>query len=332
MFLESRLFRFWLIAAAVVWLILFRLFNDLDFFLGHWFYPATMVLGAFVAGATPEGGGAVAFPVLNIFLNVDRTLARDFALMIQSVGMTSASLFILTNPKTDRSAFRPLLWWLPIAFAGFVVGMHTLQGIEIHIIQALFLSLIASFTVVYLFSTHRGSAGRYAPKNLRDHLFTAFALFLGGMSTSLFGSGVDILTYTLLVTHFTMKEKLSTEMSVIMMAGLSLLAFAYRGLCQGSLTHYQIQTWLCAFPVVLIMAPLGAHVLRKIHTELMLRAIMVLNVAQLVYFNLHNPSRAKLYWSLGFTVLLSSIFFFGMAELARRKTLNLLDPIEAGSP
>lgn len=36
-----------------------------------------MVLGAFVAGLTPEGGGAVAFPVLSVFFNIDRVLARD---------------------------------------------------------------------------------------------------------------------------------------------------------------------------------------------------------------------------------------------------------------
>jgi uncharacterized membrane protein YfcA len=324
MFLESRVFRIWLAVASASWAVLFALYTNFEFLLAHFYYPATMVVGAFVAGSTPQGGGAVAFPVLNIFMDIDRTLARDFGMMIQSIGMTSASIFILTSGRTDRRVFRPLLWWIPIAFAGFVVGMLALQGIEVFIIQALFLSLIASFTVAYLFSRHRGTQGEYVARHFRDRLFTGTMVFAGGMCTSLFGTGVDILLYTVLVTHFTIKEKLATEMSVILMAALSVLGFAYRGLFEGALTEYQVQTWLCAFPVVLVMAPLGAHVLKMIRTEYMLRAVMVLNIAQLIYFNVVEPSLEKFLWSAGCTILLTSVFFFGMAELARRNAVEVL--------
>jgi uncharacterized membrane protein YfcA len=319
MFLESKIFRIWLLIAASTWVVLFSLFNNLDFLIDHWYYPATMVVGAFVAGSTPEGGGAVAFPVLNIFLNIDRVLARDFSLMIQSIGMTSASIFILTNKQTDVRAFKPLLWWVPVAFTGFVIGMHLLQGIQVYIIQALFLALIASFTVTYYFSTHRGTRDQYQPRTWRDVAFTMGILLTGGLFTSLFGTGIDIMIYTLLVTHFTMKEKLSTEMSVMMMAALSILGYAYRGLYEGALTQYQVQTWLCAFPVVMIMAPLGAYVLKRINKEWMLRGVLVLNLAQLAYFNIFKPSLEKTMWSLGFTILLTAIFYFGMAELVKRR-------------
>lgn len=319
MFLESPIFRTWLIIAATTWVVLFSLFNNLDFLLAHWYYPATMVVGAFVAGSTPEGGGAVAFPVLNIFLNIDRVLARDFSLMIQSIGMTSASIFILTNKNTDVRAFKPLLWWIPVAFTGFVLGMNLLQGMQVYIIQALFLALIASFTVTYYFSSHRGTRDHYLPKNWRDAGFTVVILLIGGLFTSLFGTGVDIMIYTLLVTHFAMKEKLSTEMSVMMMAALSILGYAYRGLYEGALTQYQVQTWLCAFPVVMIMAPLGAFVLKRINKEWMLRGVLVLNLAQLAYFNFFKPSLDKTLWSVGFTLLLSAMFYFGMAELVKRR-------------
>jgi uncharacterized membrane protein YfcA len=331
-FLENKLFRVWLLAASVAWLVLFALFTNVRFLLDHWYYPATMVVGAFVAGSTPEGGGAVAFPVLNIFLNIDRILARDFSLMIQSVGMTSASIFILTNKHSNVRVFKPLLWWVPTAFLGFVFGMQVLQGIRVYIIQAIFIALTASFTITYYFSSHRGRHGTYTEKNLKERFFTTAVVFAGGMCTSLFGVGADILLYTVLVTHFTLREKLATEMSVITMALLSILGFAYRGAYEGALTSYQVQTWLCAFPVVMIMAPLGSLVLKKIDTEHMLRGVVALNVAQLAYFNLKNPTLEKLLWSLGFTALLSAIFFFGMAELARRRTANVLaEPCEAPS-
>lgn len=324
MFLESRVFRIWLVVILLAWLVLFLLYNNIEFLLEHWYYPATMVVGAFVAGSTPEGGGAVAFPVLSVFLDIDRALARDFSLMIQSIGMTSATIFILTRRNTDVRVFKPLLWWIPIAFLGFVMGMHTLQGIKVYVIQALFLSLIASFTFVYLFSNHRGIHPSYDAKHLGNRLFTSAIVFVGGLCTSLFGTGVDILLYTVLVTHFTIKEKVATEMSVMMMAALSILGYAYRGLYEGALTQYQVQTWLCAAPVVLIMAPLGAHVLKKINTEYMLRAVVVLNIAQLTYFNLKNPSLLKVYWSVGATLLLASIFFWGMTQLAKRRVEEVL--------
>ncbi len=93
------------------------------------------------------------------------------------------------------------------------------------------------------------------------------------------------------------------------------------------LTQYQVQTWLCAAPVVLVMAPLGAHVLKKINTEYMLRAVVVLNMAQLMYFNLKNQSLVKVYWSAGATLLLASIFFWGMAQIAKRRAGEILaDP------
>ncbi len=104
----SKVFRVWFITALGLWFILFNLLNDLQFLADHWYYPVIMILGAFVAGVTPEGGGAVAFPILNIFLSIDREMARDFSLMIQSIGMTSASLFILTHKDNRLATYKPL--------------------------------------------------------------------------------------------------------------------------------------------------------------------------------------------------------------------------------
>ena len=44
---------------------------------------------------TSEGGGAVAFPVMTLALSIEPTVARDFSMMIQSVGMSAASFTIL---------------------------------------------------------------------------------------------------------------------------------------------------------------------------------------------------------------------------------------------
>jgi uncharacterized membrane protein YfcA len=38
----------------------------------------TMAFGSFIAGATSEGGGAVAFPVMTLLFNIAPSIARDF--------------------------------------------------------------------------------------------------------------------------------------------------------------------------------------------------------------------------------------------------------------
>ncbi len=50
------LFPLWLCVAGVTLLTLFHTYSSLPFLAAHWYYPATMVVGAFVAGATPEAG------------------------------------------------------------------------------------------------------------------------------------------------------------------------------------------------------------------------------------------------------------------------------------
>ena len=314
---ESKVFRLWFVAALALWFVLFHQFNQLSFLLEHWYYPAIMIAGAFVAGVTPEGGGAVAFPVLNIFLNIDRTMARDFSLMIQSIGMTSASIFILSHKANSLKTYKPLLVFIPVAFIGFVLGMQLLQQLPVYIMQALFLSLITSFAVVYSFGKHRGSKASLDLNKPMDFVLLLLMLLAGGMCASLFGTGADIILYTLLVTRFRMQEKVATHMSIMLMASISVLGYAYRHFVDQGLTAYQVQTWLCAYPVVLLMAPLGAYVLHRINKEIMLYAIAVLNVAQLLYFLCYNPSVDKLIWASVFTVVLSTGFYLLIRSLSR---------------
>lgn len=253
-----------------------------------------MILGAFVAGVTPEGRGAVAFPILSVFFNIDRVLARDFSLMIQSIGMTSASIFILTQPGVDRRVFKPLLLMLPFAFAGFVLGMLLLQSIPVFLIQALFLSLITAFAFSYAWRDHRGTKEFFTLESHTDSIFVLSILLAGGACASLFGTGADILLYSLSVTRFRMTEKTATRMCIMLMAGTSIFGFAYRHFVDAELQREQFQTWICAYPVVLFMAPFGAYILSKINVEWMIKGIVILNIGQLLYFNINRPSWGKL--------------------------------------
>ena len=303
----------------LVWGGLFYAFNDVEFLAAHWYYPAIMVVGAFVAGLTPEGGGAVAFPVLSVFFSIDRVLARDFSLMIQSIGMTSASIYILSRQGAVLRAYKPVLWFIPVAFAGFVIGMVTLQTMPVYIIQALFLSLITTFAIAYVFGEHRGDRDELSISGTKDRLMLTGILLLAGMCGSLFGTGTDILIYTLLVTHFRLREKTATHMSIMLMAATSVLGYAYRHFVDNGLSSEQVRTWLCAYPVVLFMAPFGTYILQRIHVDWMLKGIVFLNIGQLLYFNLNKPSIEKTIASVIFSTLLMLVFRLTLARLARKK-------------
>jgi uncharacterized protein len=315
---KSKIFTSWYFTALITWLVLFVVFDSVEFFFGHWYYAAMMVGGAFVAGFTPEGGGAVAFPVLSVFLKVDRVLARDFAMMIQSIGMTSASIFILTQAQTRVKDYRPLLGFVPLAAIGTALGFVFLQKIPVYIIQAMFLSLSATFVITYYLSDHRGTKETVDINSNLDLFYLGLVLIVGGMISSLFGTGADVVLYLLLITHFNMTAKKATRISIVLQASISIFGYSYRAFVDHGLSNYQIKTWLCAFPVVLFMAPFGVYVLSRLHVNWMLRAIIVLNVFQLLYFNLRDPSAPKAIASALFCCILAIIFYFMLRHMAEQ--------------
>lgn len=316
---RSKVFTSWFVGALIVWACLFYNITDLEFLASHLHYPLIMVVGAFVAGLTPEGGGAVAFPVLSVFFNIDRVIARDFSLMIQSIGMTSASIFILSHRNSVLRAYKPMLYCIPVAFVGFVMGMLTLQTMPVYIIQALFLSLITTFAIAYINSSHRGVKTLLEYRGGWDAVFLGVILLLAGMCASLFGTGADIILYTLLVTRFGMNEKVATHLSIMLMAAMSVLGYAYRHFVDTGLSHDQVSTWLCAYPVVLFMAPFGSYILHKMNVEWMLRGVVLLNVGQLLYFNLNKPSLEKFVASAIFSILLMLVFSITLSRLAKKR-------------
>ena len=312
---KSKIFTTWYFSALCLWIGLFAAFDSVAFFIAHWYYAAMMVGGAFVAGFTPEGGGAVAFPVLSVFLKVDRVLARDFSMMIQSVGMTSASIFILTQKTTRVKDYQPMLVFFPVCAVGTFLGFRYLQGIPVYIIQAMFLALSATFVITYYLSDHRGVEETVKIQTRMDQVYLGVILIIGGMISSLFGTGGDVILYLLLVTHFNMTAKKATRISILLQASISLFGYAYRAGVDHGLTHYQIRTWLCAFPVVLFMAPFGVYILSRLHVNWMLRFIILLNLFQLTWFNVKDPSEKKLIASGVCTAILAVIFYFTLKRV-----------------
>ena len=113
----NRMYPLALIAVVTTWALYMTLAQKWGLFVDYWMASVTMVFGSFIAGSTPAGGGAVAFPVFTKILGVATDTARTHALMIQAVGMSMASLFILSR---GIPYYHRVVKW---ACLGGVVGM-----------------------------------------------------------------------------------------------------------------------------------------------------------------------------------------------------------------
>ena len=107
-------------AITLMWFVYVTTAGHWERVIDNWEAGLTMVFGSFVAGSTPQGGGAVAFPVFTKALEVPAEVARSFSLAIQTVGMGAASAAILLNRR--RVEKKAVLFSLPFATAGFLLG------------------------------------------------------------------------------------------------------------------------------------------------------------------------------------------------------------------
>lgn len=78
-----------------------------------------------VTGATSEGGGAVAFPVMTLLLHIPPSVARDFSLMIQSCGMAASSFTVVY--MRVKVEWHSILFSSLGAFFSIIIGLQFLD-------------------------------------------------------------------------------------------------------------------------------------------------------------------------------------------------------------
>lgn len=230
----------------------------------HWVMAATMVLGSFVAGSTPAGGGSVAFPAFTKILQIPSSDAALFGLMIQSVGMSMAALFIISRRiPYYRNAY---LWAAAGGCVGVVPAVLFLR-IPAPFPKLLFSCLILSFgLVLYWLQKNKehpiGHEIHQWTRPQRVNLFTTG--IAGGILTSQLGSGADMIVFIVMIVAFDLSPKRAIPTTVLTMATISMAGFLSKLILQpqeiGVVWHY----WGACVPVVAIGAPLGAFVLSKL--------------------------------------------------------------------
>jgi len=253
----------WVIGLVwVVWALLMWQGNRWPMFVDNWFMSLTMACGSFIAGATSEGGGAVAFPVMTLVFNIKPHVARDFSLMIQSVGMIAATVAIMLTrvPIERRTVFYASLG----GAIGMVLGLeHIAPRLSPPFAKMFFVSVWLSFALS-LYWMNRAHGRVVIDRILGFQTLHGGVLIgvgiIGGVISSITGSGLDIITFSLLVMAFRVDEKVATPTSVILMGFNALIGFIWKGLfgSQALATHAWDYWWVCV-PIVVIGAPLGVR-------------------------------------------------------------------------
>jgi uncharacterized protein len=251
----------------------------------HWPAALTMVAGSFIGGASAEGGGAVAFPVFTLLLKIPPDAARNFSFAIQSVGMVSASLLIIGRGINidPRGIVVPSM----AGIVGLIVGTHAIVPfIEPVTTKLFFVSLWMAFGVGLWRANRnaRRSVHQSLPVNLAntDFFILALAGFCGGIVTSIFGNGVDLLTFCVLTLWYRMDERVATPTSVVLMSVLTVTGFLYHRVVLNDFGTIELYNWLAAAPVVLIFAPLGALVISTWTRHAIARLLYAIMFVQLV--------------------------------------------------
>ncbi|MEZ5974615.1 MAG: sulfite exporter TauE/SafE family protein [Planctomycetota bacterium] len=196
----------WLVAFVVwaLWAWAMQDGNRWGLFRTEYYMSITMVFGAFIAGATSEGGGAVAFPVMTLIFAIQPVVARDFSLMIQSVGMGAAALTILMGgiPIERRAAV-----WASLGGAiGVLIGIEYVAPLlQPKFAKMTFLSIWLSFAfALYWINRHQDREVRESIEHFgaRHGVLLVGTGLIGGIVSGITGSGLDILTFSLLVLRF----------------------------------------------------------------------------------------------------------------------------------
>lgn len=300
-------------------------------FADWWPMSLTMVLGSFVAGASAEGGAAVAFPVFTKVLQIPATEARTFGLMIQAVGMTMASLVIVTR---GIKILPGVIGWVSLGgVAGMVLG-SLLIPIPPPYPKLLFTFVTAAFGVALILSRW---VLRWQPRNhfqldsgRRRLLFVAIGV-VGGIFAANTGSGIDTLTFIVLTLAFGLNEKVSTPTTVIIMGLNSVVGFFVHGVVMqdiGIVWEY----WLVCVPIVILGAPLGAYVAGRVGRDAIIYLLLSLITLELVTTIILIPFTPAMIIFTWVTVAVCVVWFAAMLIYRHRYVRPLVHGETASAP
>ena len=304
----------------------------------HAAMPLTMVVGSLIAGATSEGGGAVAFPVMTLVLGIAPHNARDFALMIQSVGMSAAAYTIikLRIPIIHQAAY----WGGIGGVIGVCFGISWIgPRLDPVFLKLFFVSLWLSFGVALYWAScviARPTDKKIQKFDTRHATALLAAGVLGGCVSGMVGSGLDIIVFSLLTLSFNIDEKVATHTSVVLMGVNAAVGALWRLLiatqpaiaAAGAIALPPVSSevweyWYVCIAVVVVGAPMGARLAARVSRLTVVYFLLISIVVQFLGALIIVPWQAR---GLGWVMIASftggSILFAILSSSGRSLRLE----------
>lgn len=305
------------------WFVGMYFFEAWGLYFTKWLMALTMAAGSFVAGSTSIGGGAVAFPVMTLIFNIDPSVARDFSLIIQSVGMLCAvAALIIMRVKIEKKI---LFWTLLGGGPGIIFGYDIVAPLlDRPLIKVLFGSFVFSFGLM-LWWVNRGQNGHSAREgigelNFKINLMFLVAGFFGGIISGILGSGIDIVIFSILVLRFGVCEKIATPTSVVLMALTALTGALWAG-GTGQIAAEAWEYWWVCVPIVAFGAPLGSWCATRLSRINLVRFLYALIFLQYIGTILIVPQSVPLlFFNVG--VVCTSLLLFWRMDAKRNVDNN----------
>jgi uncharacterized protein len=232
----------------------------------HIYAVLTMVVGSFIAGSSPEGSAAVSYPVFTLLLEIQPAVARNFSFAIQSIGMSSASLMLLgLKVKLDWNYIKFVTLG---GFVGLILGTYwVVPLISPPMAKLFFVSLWLSFGLVLWRENKKGK--RLIHEQIEgfsrtDMLKLLIFGLIGGVISSIFGTGINIFTFCLMTIYYGINEKTAVPSSIIIMTFETLLGFFVHKAVLNDFQAQAFELWIACIPFVVLFAPLGSFIMSKL--------------------------------------------------------------------
>ena len=318
-----------MVLVFIIWLVYMFVANKWYLFIDNWYMSITMIFGSFVAGASSEGGGAIAFPVMTLFFKIPPDVARNFSFAIQSIGMTAAAYLIIKRKiKIEKT-------YLLLASIGGSIGIvlstyFVVPYVHPKYAKMMFVTFWLSFAIIlYLINHIHNRDVRDTLPNLQinDKLVIIFIGLLGGGLSAILGSGIDILTFAFVTMRYQLSEKVATPTSVVLMAGNTLVGFALHTLIIQDFTMASVPSfegaalnyWLVCIPVVIIGAPFGAYFISTRTRNFVIYFLYIIIVVQFISAILILRPQGDLIWFTAGIFITGILFFMFFGGLLKRK-------------
>lgn len=320
----SKIPKLYFLFFAVVlafWLI-YVIQNQLFFYINkHIWAVITMIFGSFIAGSSPEGSASVAYPVFTLLLNIPPDVARNFAFAIQSVGMTSASLLIFgLKLKVDWNYIK----YVSLGGAvGLIFGTYYIVPlVSPPMAKLFFVSLWLSFGLVLWIENRKINRIIYdSIQQFQQSDGAKLLVFglIGGIISSIFGTGINIFTFCLMTIYYGINEKVAVPSSIIIMTIETILGFFLHFVFIKDFQPQAFEMWIACIPFVIIFAPLGSYVVSKLPRKAIANFLYIILIVQFIgAICVIKPNFTQIL-SIVFT-LITGLFLFYYLSLNPRKT------------